>query len=121
MAEGNYKPGQKVDDRKTRFAKINRWVTEAGGWVVSIPGQELVTIETLPQSPIPARLIELGYDVQRADPPETQRILAGAIIEQLALTSSGALVPLTPESTKTIAETRTHAGIVRVSRFSFAL
>jgi hypothetical protein len=121
MPDNNYKPGKAVDDRKTRFGKINAYVMSAGGWVVSVPGAELVTIECLPQSPIPQVLRERGYPVRPADPPEGQRILASALTERLTMTSSGGYEPMTEGSTKAVAEIRTHAGIVRVTRFSFGI
>jgi len=120
-SDNNYKSGRQIDDRKVRFAKINSYIFANGGFVVSIPGSPELVFEVLPHSPIPAKLIELGYDVRPADPPEGQRILGAAITERLALSSSGALVPLTEESTKAVAEIRTHAGIVRVTRFSFGI
>jgi hypothetical protein len=116
-----YKPGKVVEDRKTRFAKLNAYVTSAGGWVVSVPGAELVTIECLPQSPISARLIERGYDVRPADPPEGERILPAAIVQEFTLTSSGAYELMTEGSTKPIAQILRHAGIVRVLRYTFTM
>jgi hypothetical protein len=47
--------------------------------------------------------------------------LGAAITERLTLTSCGIFEPLTEESTKAVAEIRTHAGIVRVTRFSFGI
>jgi len=119
-SDNNYKSGRQIDDRKVRFAKINSYIFANGGFVVSIPGSPELVFEVLPHSPIPAKLIELGYDVRPADPPEGQRILGAAITERLALSSSGAYEPLA-EATEAVAEIRTHAGIVRVTRFSFGI
>ena len=47
--------------------------------------------------------------------------LAGSIVEHLALGKDGELVPLTPGSTERVAQTVTHAGIVKTRRFSFLL
>jgi hypothetical protein len=116
-----YIPGAKAADRKTVFAKINNYIMARGGFVTSIPGTAIVTFETLPNSPIPQQLVELGYDVRPADPPEGQRILADAIVQKLTLTSSGEFEEMTEGSTKPVAEVRHHVGIARVLRYSFAL
>src|SRR6516164_2603222 len=109
MSDNNYKPGRVIEDRKTRFDKLNRFVTARGGWVVSVPGAELVTIETLPGS-LPAELRAAGYNLRRDG--EGQRILGSAIVQELTLTSSGAYEPLAPGSTKPVAQDLRHAGIV---------
>jgi hypothetical protein len=119
-----YKPrllGTEIETRKARFAKINAFVQSHNGWIVSVPGAELVTIETLPDSPIPQELINLGYLVQPADPPEGQRILPAPITQLLTMTSSGAYEPLAEGSTKAVALARRHAGIAKVTRYSFGL
>jgi hypothetical protein len=59
-------------------------------------------------------LRELGYDLTEIG--ETDRILAGAIVERFSRRADGELVPAVG-STRPIAETRTHAGIVRVKRY----
>jgi hypothetical protein len=50
---------------------------------------------------------------------EGQRILSGAIVERFARNGDGELVPWI-EGSK-IAETRTHAGICKTARYTFAL
>jgi hypothetical protein len=60
----------------------------------------------------------LGYDVTEAG--EGERILAGAIVERFTRRADGELV-LTEGSTRAVAETRTHAGIVTVRRYSFTM
>jgi hypothetical protein len=108
-------------DIKQRFAKVNAFIIERGGWVVSIPGAPEVIFEALPESALPEDLIAMGHDIGPADPPQTMRILAHAIRQRLTLTSCGIFEELTEGSTKPIAETRTHAGIVRVVRYTFSL
>jgi len=61
----------------------------------------------------------LGYDV--IEDGETERILAGAVVERFTRRADGELEPLTPGSTAVVAETRTHAGIVTVRRYSFTM
>jgi len=107
-------------ERKERFAEIVAHVSAHGGWVTSIPGGTTVTFEVLPDSALPAQLIAMGHDVVPDDPEEGQRILASAIVERMTLTSSGAFEPMTEGSTKTV-HLRTHAGIVRVRRYRFAI
>jgi hypothetical protein len=46
-------------------------------------------------------------------------MLAGAIVERFVRRASGELEPLTIGSTAAVADTRTHAGIVKVPRYSF--
>jgi hypothetical protein len=48
-----------------------------------------------------------------------ERILATAITEQCTLNAGGEFEPLTQGSTKPIASTVTHAGIVKMKRFAF--
>lgn len=108
-----------AEARLERFKELNRWIMARGGWVTSLPGAPRVTIEVLPGSPLAADLRGAGYDV-RSD-GDGERILPAAIIEKLALSSSGALVPLSAGSTLSVASTVTHAGICRVNRFSFAI
>ncbi len=59
--------------------------------------------------------LRLGYAVREAG--ETDRILVGAIVERFTRRADGELVPLTEESTRPVAETRTDAGIVRVKHY----
>jgi hypothetical protein len=53
-----------TDDRKTRFAGLNQFVTARHGWLTSIPGESEVTMETLEGSSLPDELKRLGYDVR---------------------------------------------------------
>jgi hypothetical protein len=48
-----------------------------------------------------------------------ERILPHQIVQGFVRRADGELEPLTAESTKPTAETRTHAGIVRVKRYGF--
>jgi hypothetical protein len=84
-----------------------------------LPGAAEVTLETLPGSTLPDELRELGYDVREAG--EGQRLMANAIVQKLALTSSGAFEERAEGSTKPLAQIRTHAGIVKVERYMFAV
>ena len=68
---------------------------------------------------LPDDLRGLGYHVQ--ENVGTERILPAAVVERFARGSSGELEPITAESTRPIAETRTHAGIVAVNRHAFEM
>jgi hypothetical protein len=74
-------------------------------------------MECVPGSTLPYELRKLGLDLRDIEPGE--RILHSAITEKFTLTSSGALEPLTADSTKPIAQTRLHAGFVKTRRFVF--
>ncbi len=74
-------------------------------------------MECLPGSTLPGDLRELGHQVREAG--EGKRLLPGAIIERFTRRADGELEPVTEGSTRPIAETRTHAGIVKVQRFAF--
>lgn len=78
-----------------------------------------VTLENSEGSTLPEDLLRLGYAVKYARRGE--RILAGSIVEKFVRGARGDLEPLTAGSTKPIAETRTHAGIVATERFRFEL
>lgn len=78
-------------------------------------------MECLPGSPQPDARAKLGYRLKPDDPTEGQRILHSAIPEQMVAGPSGELVPLSPGSTKPVALTLSHAGIVTVSRWWFKL
>ena len=88
---------------------------------LSLSGADRGHVGTLPRSALPDELRAAGYDLRPADPPEGRRILANAITQTLTLTSCGVFEEMTEGSTKPVAEIRTHAGIVCVLRYAFAL
>ena len=73
----------------------------------------------LPGSPLTGSLRALGYEV--GDLGDGERILATAITEQFTLAADGELELLTQRSTKPIAETRHHAGTVKMKRYTFGM
>jgi hypothetical protein len=122
MRKEIYRPAplnREVADRKAMFAALNDFATSRQGFVISVPGDTDVTVEVLPDSALPAELIALGYDLHEAEPGE--RILASAIIERFSRRADGELEPTTPDSTAAVAEVRSHAGVVRVKRFTFEM
>jgi hypothetical protein len=52
-------------------------------------------------------------------PSASVRLIAARIVERFVRHADDELESLTAESTKPVAETRTHAGIVRVRKFAF--
>jgi hypothetical protein len=118
-----YRPGllesPDVRDRKARFDKLNAFVAARHGWITSVPGDPEIRMECLPGSVLPDQLLNLGYDVIEIGHGE--RILAGVIEEHFARRADGELEPITPGSTAPVAEIRTHAGIVKVTRYAFDL
>jgi hypothetical protein len=108
-----------MDKINSRFAALNEYVTVRRGWITGVPGAVDVTIEVLPGSTLPDELRKAGYDVCQIE--DGQRILPAAITERFARRADGELEPVTEGSTRPIAETRTHAGIVKVKRWAFSM
>ncbi|MEH2547126.1 hypothetical protein V1283_003771 [Bradyrhizobium sp. AZCC 2262] len=107
-----------VKDRKARFEGLNEYVRARHGWLTSVPGARDVTMECLPGSTLPGDLRKLGYTVEANG--EGERILPAPITEQLVIGVNGEIEPTTAGSTRAIARTVTHAGIVNVNRFRFS-
>jgi hypothetical protein len=76
-----YIPGKTATKatRLERFQQMNRFIMRRGGWIVSLPGADIMTIETLPDSSIPDELAKLGYDVEKIG--DGERICFGAVTE----------------------------------------
>jgi hypothetical protein len=122
MDETKYRPkgaGERVKTLKEKFEVMNKFVRSRHGWITSIPGDVDVTLETLPDSTLPAELEALGYRLAYAG--EGERIIPERIIERFIRGPGGELAPLMAGSTAPVAETRTHAGIVKTERFSFTM
>ena len=115
----NSNPYQQVDDRKKLFGTLNTFVTRHNGWLVSIPGDVPIRLQVLPGSTLPDALRKLGYFVERTG--QTQRILPNAITEELELSASGAMVPVTAGSTRPVTTRITHAGLATVVQYDLRL
>ncbi|WP_316234241.1 hypothetical protein [Bradyrhizobium sp. SZCCHNR1098] len=96
-----------LQSRKEKFAALNRFVTKAGGWVTSIPGDYLVTIECTEGSSLPEKLQDLGYRLREVD--RRERMISNATTEEI--------VDLCHNKTRTLS----HAGLVPVIVYSFEL
>jgi len=99
-------PADKIADRKARFVTLNTFVTSRHGWITSIPGDEVVRLETLEGSTLPDELAQLGYQLHPDAPGE--RILPVAIVESIEVTAGSSI-------TRQVA----HAGICRTERWHF--
>ena len=73
----------------------------------------------LPGSPLTGSLRTLGYEVGYVG--DGERILPAAIVERFTRRTDGELELLTVGSTMPVAETRHHAGIVKVRRYAFEM
>jgi hypothetical protein len=82
-------------------------------------GAREVELQVLPDSKLPDDLRALGYQLEEIG--ETERILPAGITERFTRGADGELEPITAESTKPVAETRLHAGIVTVKRYAFEM
>jgi hypothetical protein len=103
----NYQPGllREIESRKDAFDKLLKFVTSRHGWIISVPGSSEIAMECLPGSALPEELYDAGYDPEPAGVGE--RILPHAIRETFLTEGS------------TVVRRVTHAGIVRVERFTF--
>ena len=99
-------PADKIRDRKEKFVTLNEFVTSRHGWIVSIPGDEVVRLETLEGSTLPDELAQLGYQLHPDAPG--QRILPTAIVESIEVTAGSSI-------TRQVA----HAGVCRTERWHF--
>ena len=77
-----------VEYLKRMFAGLNNFVTDRGGWLVSVAGSPLIIMECLTDSPLPEALRKMGYSCE-ATGQIRQRLIANAITEQLTRSSSG--------------------------------
>jgi hypothetical protein len=77
-----------------------------------VPGATRVNFETLPASTLPDELRASGYDVED-DAARLRRLSRGL--------SWVTMEPLAAGLTRSVAETRAHAGIVEVKRYVFAI
>jgi hypothetical protein len=90
----------------------------AVGWLTSIPGDVPVEMQCLPNSTLPAAVVEqFGYAVTEIG--ETERILPVEIIERFARRADGELEPLVEGTTRPVALSVAHAGICKVKRYAF--
>jgi hypothetical protein len=105
-----------IEYLKRMFAGLNNFISERGGWLVSVPGDPLMRMECLTDSPLPEALRQMGYDVE-ATGQSRERMIPNAITEQLVRTSSGAFAFASQGSTAKIALRVTHAGLVLVDEF----
>jgi hypothetical protein len=109
----------KIEARKAKHERLCAEAREKCAWVISVAGDPVIRFDCLPDSPLPDDLRERGFDL--VDEGAGSRILHAAIVERFARRADGQLVLATEGSTRPIAESRTHAGIVKVKRYAFEM
>jgi hypothetical protein len=72
-AEIRKPPADVIKRRRERFDVLNELVTEAGGWILSTPGNREVVVECLPDSGLPNLLADRGHGL--TPEPDGERIL----------------------------------------------
>ena len=87
-SERFYKPYGGINvaaqDRKERFAEVNDFVrSRQDGWLTSIPGKRVVTMDVLPGSPLPDELRKMGYALEAEG--EGQRLIRTRLVRHLRL------------------------------------
>lgn len=98
---------------------MNKQVAEWGGWVISLPGADDVTIECLPESNLPNALADLGHNLIAES--DGERILPSAVTERMIRHEDATFGPLTEGSTRAVSVIIGDAGICKTRRFSFVL
>jgi hypothetical protein len=98
---------EKINDRKAAFDRLNQFGMARAGWVISIPGDAIVTIETLPSSDIPNVLRDNGYDLREVE-GDHKRIIPAATVETIM------------QDNKPIRRVA-HAGVVPVERWTLPI
>ena len=58
-----------VDERKRRFAALNEFISQRGGWMTSVPGAHETTFDALPGSPLPSSLSRSATSSRRSARP----------------------------------------------------
>jgi hypothetical protein len=86
-------------------------------WVISSPGSDVVTIETLTTSGFPDDLKRRGYPLVEIEPGS--RILHTAYHQPMEIAADGTLIPVTTASTKPTSMIVHGAGPQPTRRFTF--
>jgi hypothetical protein len=110
---------QKIETRKARFETLNKFVTQHGGWVTSVPGGIDITIECTETSDLPEKLGDLGYELREVG--RRERMAPNAVVEEFISNSRGEMEPITTPSTRPISRRVAHAGLIRVVIYDFEL
>jgi hypothetical protein len=108
-----------IEERKARHAGIVKLASGMSAWITSVPGDKVITFDYLEGSPFPEEMRQCGFILE--DEGDGQRILASALVEHFVRAADGQLELLTEGSTRLIAESRHHAGICRIRKWSFEL
>jgi hypothetical protein len=112
-----YDGKSRSEKRADWFTGFNREAMAREAWIISSPGASEIIIETLPGNPWIDELTGRGFSLQWEG--NGQRIVSHYYSEPMTLSSSGAMMPLTPGSTREVTMVRREPGIARTERFSF--
>jgi hypothetical protein len=108
----------KRERREQWFKALNaEVVARSDTWIISTPHAPRIILECLETSPMPAELIDRGYKLKAEQ--DGQRILPHAIAQPMVISSCGALIPATANSTKPVTMVNYGAGIQSTKRYSF--
>jgi hypothetical protein len=70
-----------IRKRTELFLRLNKLISEAGGWTTSVPGATKLRFEVIPGNALPDILAEAGWQLTSAG--DGERIISGAIQSQL--------------------------------------
>jgi hypothetical protein len=104
-------------ERKAKFESINKEISAAGGWVISICGNPEIDFEIIPGNPLTDQIRASGYEVGFTGYGE--RILPHSKVEFFTKNADGTLSLLTEGSTQPVSSRVTHAGIHRTEQYWF--
>jgi hypothetical protein len=118
----DFKLGNPEEDRIKRrnewfLALVRETQIDGTSWIISSPGNDTVTLETLQTSTFPDELKRRGYPLVEIEPGE--RILHMAHHQPLEISSSGALVSAAIGSTKPVTIIIHGAGRHPTRRYTF--
>jgi hypothetical protein len=110
------------EEKRKRRAAWHRALSDEAAqhnaWILTTCGADRTIVEALPTSAFPDILREREYPLSRQ--PDGERIIPFAVSTPMVLSSSGGMIPATPESTRPVTMTNYGAGPVRTVRYSFA-
>jgi hypothetical protein len=119
---GDFKSGSEEEDRAKRrnewfLALVRETQIDGTAWIISSPGNDTVTLETLTTSTFADELKRRGYPLREIELGE--RILPFAHHQPMEVSSSGALVPTTAGSTRPVSMIVHSASPHPTRRFEF--
>jgi hypothetical protein len=119
---GDFKSGSEQEQRIKRrnawfLALVRECQIDGTAWIISSPGNDTVTLETLETSGFPDELRRRKYPLREVEPGH--RILPHAYHQPFEQAANGELVPATATSTKPVSFVVYAAGPTPTRRFEF--